>query len=443
MNAATPGHPLASPASRPSVDLRSTMRTGLVATVLLFGVLGFWAATTVIGGAIIAPGQTLVAGRPQPVQSIDGGVVTEVLVREGDRVAAGQILLRLDPTLVRVNLGIAEARLAEALTLKARLDAEARGLSAIAFIYPALPFQPPDTRNQEAGQRQIFAARTALLQGRRTRLTETLAQIDSQIQGTEAQIAARRVQAALVADELASATELKAKGLVRKSQISDLQRAASELHGQIAALEAERARLSIALQDSELAVLQEENTFHEAVATELREATARIEELMLEIVTRRAQLDRVDLRSPVDGIVHELRVAGIGEVVTPGGDILDVVPLGRGLDFELRIDPRAIDQVHPGQQAEVVISSFDPRATPRLRGRIVAVPPGAVTDPQTGAPYFRVALSIPPEELARLGDVSLMPGMPVEAYLETGDRTVLAYLLKPFTNQIARAFREE
>lgn len=433
------GHRLAGP----STSLRPPARAGLLATVLLVGVLGLWAGTTVIGGAVIAIGQTVVSGRPQPVQSLDGGVVAEMHAREGDRVTEGQVLLRFDPTLVRVNLAIAEARLADALALRARLDAEERGLPAPEFAYPALPFPLPDTRNQEAGQQQIFAARAALLQGRRDRLGETLAQIGSQLRGTDAQIAARRTQAGLVAEELDDAVGLNAKGLMRKSRVSELQRAASELDGQIAALEAERARLAIALQDSRLAVLQEENAFREAVATDLRAATARIEELTLEIVTRRAQLDRVEVRSPADGIVHQLQVAGPGEVVAPGARLLEVVPLGRGLDFELRVDPRAIDQVFPGQQVEVVLSSFDPRATPRLAGRITAVPPGAATDPQSGQQYFRVPLSIPPEELARLGGVSLMPGMPVEAYLETGDRTVLAYLLKPFTSQIARAFRED
>lgn len=427
----------------PSADLRRPARAGLLATVLLVGVLGTWAATTMIGGAVIASGQTQVAGRPQPVQSLDGGIVAEILVREGDRVTAGQPMVRLDPTLVAVNLGIAEARLAGALALRARLAAEAADLPEPVFGPADLPFPAPDGTAHETGQRQIFAARAALRQGNRDRLAETRAQIASQIAGTEAQIAAARVQAGLVAAELADTAALAERGLVRRAQLTALQQQAAELDGRIAALEADRARLAIQGQDSALALLQQENAFREAVATDLRATTAEIEQLVLEIVTRRAQLDRVDLRSPADGIVHDLRPAGPGAVVSPGETLVQVVPLDRGLEFELRVDPHAIDQVHPGQKAEVVLSALDPRATPRLMAEVAAVPPGATTDPLTGQRYFRVALTVPPEELARLGDVSLMPGMPVEGYLETGDRTVLDYLVRPFTAQIARAFRED
>lgn len=424
-------------------DLRRTALAGGLGLVLLIGVLGGWVATTVIGGAVIANGQAIVHGKPQMVQSLDGGIVETINVRDGDRVTQGQVLLRLDPTLLTINHDSARGRLADALALKARLEAEQQGLESLRFDYPVFPFPLPDTGRYEEGQRKIFAARADVRNGRREKLTETLAQFGNQITGITAQMDAKRDQLGFLEQNLENIRALTAEGLARQSQLTDLQRARADLLGQIASLGSDIARIHNEMRDSELETLQAERSFQEQVVTDLRDVTAKAEELHLEIITRTAQLDRIDIRAPANGIVHEMQATTLGGVVAPGATILEVVPLGRGVDFDLHVDPRAIDQVQPGQKAQVVFAAFDQQSTPRLNGQVTTVSPDAVVDPKTGQRFFRIGLSVSPEELARLGELKLLPGMPVEAYLETGERTVLTYLLQPLTSQITRAFREE
>jgi HlyD family secretion protein len=426
----------------PRLGLRGTLRLALVSLVVLFGVLGLWSAFTMISGAVVAQGQVMVKAQTQQLQSLDGGTVSALLVKNGDRVAKGQVLVQFDPALTQTSLDIALAKLADALTLQARLQAEQRGITP-EFTAPTLPFPAPDLTASAAGQRNVFAARAALLQGQRDRLAETLAQQDSQLQGLKTQISAKNDQIALTETQVTNQQSLLDKGLTRQSALSDLRRGLSELLGQRAGLEAEQARLTNAKRDSTLETLQGERSFQEKVATDLGDATAKVQELVLEIVTRRTQLAHLDLRAPMDGVVHEMKLATLGGVVVAGGTVLDIIPLDQGMSFEVQVDPRGIDQVHPGQEADLILSSFDPRSTPRLKGLVLSVSPDAVVDPRSGHSFYRVDLDVPASELARLGDQVLMPGMPISAYLATSNRSVLAYLLHPLTSQMDLAFRDD
>jgi len=426
----------------PRLSLQGTLRLAAASLVLLFGVLGLWAAFTMISGAVVAQGQVMVRAQTQQLQSLEGGTVSALLVKNGDRVTKDQILVQFDPALTRANLDITLAKLADALALQSRLQAEQQG-NVPDFTPPALPFPAPDLTAAAAGQRSVFAARAALLQGQRDRLVETLAQQDSQLQGLNIQIGAKRDQIALAQIQVDNQQSLLDKGLTRQSALSDLRRGLSELLGQLAGLEAEQARLTNARRDSTLETLQGERSFQEKVATDLGDATARMQELVLEIVMRRGQLAHTDLRAPMDGVVHEMKLATLGGVVAPGGTVLDIIPLDQGMSFEVQVDPRGIDQVHVGQATDLVLSSFDPRTTPRLKAHVLTISPDAVVDPRSGRSFYRVDLDVPPAELARLGDQVLVPGMPISAYLATSDRSVLAYLLHPLTSQLDLAFRED
>lgn len=427
---------------RPDLNVSRPSRMGLIGLVLLIAVLGAWANFTVISGAIVASGQAVVHGKPKLIQSLDGGEVAEILVRDGDIVEQGDVLMRLDPTLLRANLNISRNRLAAALALHGRLQAEQSQADALIFPPQDLPFAPLDTATHEEDQRAIFAARAAVLKGQQVQLEETLLQYDNQAAGIRGQIAALHEQIILLDRDLENIGQLAAKGLTRQSQMSELQRSRSQLTGQLAGLEADLARLANARRDSELGVLQAERSFLEGVVTELREVTSVIDELTLQIITQEAQLSRIDIHAPAAGIVHQMQVTTRGGVIAPGGSIAEIVPLAEGMDFELRVDPRSIDQVHPGQTARLMIASFDPQTTPRLTASVTSISPGLITDSNTKQGYYRVGLAVPPVELERLGDANLMPGMPVEAYLETGDRSVLSYLLRPVTNHLRRAMRE-
>ena len=425
----------------PDLNIQHPTRLGWISLFVLIGILGTWATFSVISGAVIASGQAVVHGKPKHVQSLDGGVVADLFVQDGDIVEAGEQLMRLDPTLLEVNLDIARSQLAAALALRARLEAEQFQAEALSFDYPELPFAPLETARHEQGQREIFAARAAVLKGQRAQLQESKIQFNTQAQGIQGQVAALKNQVRLLDRDLVNMTGLAAKGLTRQSQISELERTKSQLVGQLAQLDAELTQLTNSRRESELSVLQAERNFLEDVVTQLGQVTSQIEELTLQVVTHGAQLSRINILAPAAGIVHQLQVTTLGGVIVPGGTIVEIVPLDQGMDFELRVDPRNIDQVHPGQAAKIVISSFDPQTTPQLRASVASVSPGVLTDPRTGQVYYSVSLAIQPDELALLGTATLMPGMPIEAYLETGDRSVLSYLLHPISAHLRRALR--
>lgn len=439
-----------------SADVCRTVQTdlgrfglvGAVASLVLLALLGGWSHLAMIGSAVIAPGHVVVHGQPRPVQNLDGGVVESLQVANGDVVAAGQLLLRLDPTLLQVNLDIYRTRLAELLARKARLEAEHLGLampdvavleaSGVLHHLGGLSLQ-----RLHEGQRQIMAARAEVLRGRAEQLAEKIKQIANQRVGLEGLIAASGEQLGLMDTELGNMRTLARRGLMRGSEVLAMERARADLLGQLAAQRSETAGLMNAVRDTELEILQADRAFREQVVTELREASAEADELVLQIVTTGKQLDRVDLRSPVAGVVHQLAVTGPGSVVAAGATVLQVVPTGEGLDFELRLDPRKIDQVHPGQQARVSFPAFSAHTTPQVAGTVTGISPTSITDPATQVPYYRLMLTIAPVELARLGDRVLVPGMPVEAFLDGGARSAWSYLTRPLAEQIARAFRED
>jgi HlyD family secretion protein len=432
----------APPAAAPRTDLRGPARASLWASLLLVGVLGGWAALTPITGAVIAHGQAVVLGEPRPVQSLDGGAVATVLVAEGDSVTAGQPVLQMDRVLLSTNLDIARSRLAEALALRARLMAEQQDQPLLEAAPPALPFALPDMTAALAGQQAILTTRRDLRTGEEARAQAAMAEIDAQRAGTEGQIAALTTQIALLTAERTNLQALANQGLVRDSQITETDSRLAALQGEAARLTAEIARLTTARGDADLARIQTRQAVQEDTATALREATATIEELTLEIISRSAALDRAEIRAPVAGVVHDLAVTTPGEVLAPGATAMQIVPLADGVEFALRIDPRAIDQVTPGQTAELMLSAFDPQSTPKLRATVISVPPDAETDPQTGATFYRVTLRLADGELARLNGQTIRPGMPVEAYLATRSHSVLAYLLDPVQAHLNRAFRE-
>ncbi len=424
-------------------DMSRTGRIGMLAGLVLMMMVFGWAYTTPISGAVIASGSAVVRGKPKIVQSLDGGIVDEIRVSDGDLVAAGDILLRLDPTLLRINLEMYRNRLAETQAEISRLQAEQFTGTPLVFDYDTefLDALPLDIIN--AGQKEIFHARREVMKGRKEQLHEKIAQFGNQISGVDGLITAKNEQLSFIEQELADVRSLYADGLVREGQMLELQRSRSQLLGEISGHQSEMARIHNSIRDTELEILQSDRQFKEEVVTNLREAVMKGEELVLQIVTARKQLERIEILSPVDGVVHEMQVFNTGGVVPPGETILQVIPVSEGLDFEVRVDPNAIDQVVQGQRAKIVFSAFSTRSAPEIFGTVSGISPSSVTDPKTGQSFYRVTLAIPPAELARLDGHEILPGMPIETFLQTGDRSVLSYLTRPLSDQLRRAFRDE
>ncbi len=415
---------------------------GGIGSVALFALLVGWAGYTQINGAVIASGQAVVRGNPKVVQSLDGGVVSDIRVEDGDFVKRGALLLRLDATLLEINRDIYRNRLAEVVVRQDRLDAEHRGLDRIERSEPPMQLSGMDLTDQYAGQVEIFQARRALQLGKKEQLRERIAQFKNQIDGIKGQIEAKRSQLTYIRQELGSKQALNEKGLVREADVLALQRTEAALLGDSVGHQSELARIHNSIRDAQMEILQSDRQMMEEVVTELRETTTRHEELLLELVTLEKQLDRIDIVAPVDGVVHESQVYTVGGVVAPESVIMQIIPVSEGVEFEIRVEPTSVDQIYIGQIAKVQFPAFDLKTAPILYGKLVKISPNTIRDETTGRTYYRATVVLSADELRSLGSVHLVPGMPVEAFMQTGERSVLDYLTKPLADQLMRAFKE-
>jgi HlyD family secretion protein len=425
------------------MGLRWPAMLGAVASIVLLVGAGYWAKVTMINGAVIAPGAIVVVGKPKSVQHLDGGIVEEILVADGDAVSATDVIMRLDSTLLEANLDIYRNRLAEAMVQQARLLAEQVGSDDISFDVDTALLAGVDLDILEIGQQRIFETRSAVQHGRHAQLTEKINQFRNQIAGVDGLIASKRDQLSFLEQELAVVQALNEKGLAVESRVLNLQRSKADLLGQISEHQSELARISNSIRDTELEILLGENQFREEVVTELSEVGSSVEELTQQILSTQKQLERVEIRAPVDGLVHELQIVTIGGVVPPGATIMQIVPRNQGLEFETRVDPAAIDEVFVGQDVKLTMTALNQRTTPELKGSVSGISATSVEDPATGIPFFRVQVVVADAELERIGDVPLVPGMPINAFLQTGERSVLSYLTQPMMDHVNKAFREQ
>lgn len=425
-----------------------TMTMAMLASGAMLTALIAWSALTMISGAVIVEGQTVVQGQPRDLQHLDGGIVTAINVKNGDMVQEGDVLLTLDPTVLRVNLDIALNRLAEDLAKQARLQAEQRGAASIdadglKSTDAAAWLGGRDLDGPLRGQAQIMTARAEVLAGQRESLTEKKAQFDKRATGLDALIAALQEQVGYMDRDIANMQQLTDKGLGRESPLLSAKGSRAEILGEIAQYQSERDGIVNSVRDAEIAAAQAEREFHEKVVTDLGDVTAEIGELVLQVVTTTKQLERVEMRAPATGIVHEMKASTIGGVISPGQTVAQIVPTGEGMEFEMQLPARSIESTHPGQTARLRLTAMDQVRTPELRGEVRWISPTSIMDDKTGQSFYRVRVVLPPEELARLGGEKLIAGMPVEGYLETGMRSALDWLVQPLTHHLNRAFREK
>jgi HlyD family secretion protein len=292
------------------------------------------------------------------------------------------------------------------------------------------------------GERSLFEARRTAIEGQRAQLSERVTQLREEIRGLEAQAAAKRKQTALINQELEGVDRLYKQNLVPITRLTSLQREASRLDGEegqlVASIAASRGKIA----ETELQIIQLVQDLKREVAAELRDSQAKIGELVERKVAAEDQLRRVDIRAPQNGFVHQLAAHTIGGVINAGEPIMLIVPQADSLVVETRIAPQDIDQVHPGQRVNLRFSAFSQRTTPEIFGTVSRVSADLTREQQTNTSYYTVRVSIPEDELKKLEGKALIPGMPVEAFIQTGSRTALSYLVKPFEDQVARAFRE-
>jgi len=415
------------------------------AIVLLLFVGGFlWAVFAKIQGAVIAPGSIVVEGKPKIIQHLDGGLVGEIFVKDGDKVAQGALLMRLDPTALAANSSLLKNRSVEAQALSARLVAERDDDAAIDwdFVFPANE-RDLITEKAIADQNELFLTRRRGYLGQIDQLQQRIAQANDQIDGFEARMVTLYDQAGLVNEEANAFRELNRRGQGYKIRINQLEREFARLQGETSASRSEIARIKNLIGETKIEILQVKRQRQEQVLTELRETESIESDLREQLVTADDQTQRIDIVSPVDGIVHNMAITTIGGVVTPANPIMEIIPVNERLIVESQVEPIYIDQIYIGQPTTVRLSAFNQRTTPELTGVVLNISASTVTDQATGFSYYVVRVEIPPDQIDRLNGLTLIPGMPAEAFIQTDERTVWNYLVKPATDQFNRAFREE
>ena len=428
----------------PAWSARRPLMLGTLTLLALLGGFGTWSVMTQISGAIVAQGQIQVDQNRQVVQHPDGGVVADIAVTEGQAVAAGDVLLRLDGSLLQSELAIVEGQLYELQARRARLEGERDDAATVTFP-PALlevARARPDVAELVDGQRRLFDARRDTLARQAEQLDRRRSQIGAQIEGIGAQITAMTRQLELVRAELADQKELLARGLAQASRVSELQRSEAELMGRAGELTAAGAEAAERVTEITLEALHLAALRREEAGTQLRDIGSRELELAERRRSLRERISRLDIRAPVSGIVLGLTVTTPQSVIRAADAILYIIPQDRPLVIAAKIAPIHIDEVFVGQPVRLTFAAFSARTTPQLSGRVSVLSADALNDPQTGVPYFRAEITLDSGEVARLGDQPLLPGMPVQVFMHTRDRTPLTYLLKPFTDYFDTAFRE-
>jgi HlyD family secretion protein len=426
-------------------SLRTPMTFGLVALLILVAGFGTWAATTEISGAIIAGGQIQVDQNRQVVQHVDGGIVEEILVEEGDTVDQGEVMIRLDPTLLRSELKIVEGQYFELLARRARLEAERDNSEEI--VFPDLVVARAETDEEVAelieGQRNLFFARRASMDREVEQLNKRSDQIGNQIEGVEAQVEALAAQLSFVDEELESQKSLLARGLAQASRVLSLQREAARLAGERGELVSSKAQAEGEITEIEIEIIKLDTARREEAITTLRDMQYRSRELAEQRLALLEQLKRLEITAPVAGVVYGMTVFAPRSVIRAADPVLYLVPQDRPLVIAAQIEPIHIDQTHVGQEVTLRFSALDQRTTPELFGTVTQISADAFTNEETSASYYRAEIILNEGEAEKLPEGStLIPGMPVEAFLRTADRTPLAYLVKPFTDYFSKAFRE-
>lgn len=432
----------------------TALRRSLSRHLLLLGLLSFalgagvisWAAAATLSGAVVAVGSFVVESYVKTVQHPTGGVVADLLVREGQKVNAGDVVLRLDDTQARTNLAIVSKRLNELTARQARLEAERDDRDRVQLpeeLLQALALDSADVRKAVRSEEFQFGFRRNLRESKKSQLKERIAQYRHEIEGYGAQQDAFTRALGVLEDEISSLRPLYSRKLVSVQRLSALEREAASFEGDRGEARAAAAQAAGRIAEAELQILQIDQDFKTEVGRDLGNVQMEIGELVERKLAAEDELKRIDIRAPQTGLVHQLAVHTVGGVVSPADKIMLVVPEDDSLSLDVRVPPQDVDQLYPDQTALVRLTAFNRRTTPELNGRVERIAADLSEDPQTGVTYYLVRIRIPDSERQRLDGLVLVPGMPAEAFIRTHERTALSYFFKPLTDQMQRAFREE
>lgn len=439
----TPARPLNGPWPRPSDDIRLLARTGVGLMVVFFILLLGWAALSPLSSAVIGDGIVKVEANRKSVQHLEGGIVREVLVKEGDPVRAGQVVLVLDDTQASAVVDVLSRQYDDLIAQQARLTAERDGTADIAFPASLISRRlSPDVATVIAAQTNLFRKRRSTNLGQITVLKEKIAQTEETIAGNQSQLTSRSGRATSLRAEITGLRSLFSKGFVTRDRMLQLERDAAELEGLAGESAASIGRGKLEISETRLRMRQVETDFATQVATDLRDIQAKIQELEPKLLASKDTLRRTRIEAPYAGYVVGLSVFSIGGVINRGDRVMDIVESTDALTIEANIRVEDIEGLANGMKAEIHLLAFKQRVTPVVTGTVVNVGADRLTDAKTGAPYYAVLVRIDPGELTRAGNLRLTPGMPAMVAIVRRDRTALEYLLQPLFQTLSRAGRE-
>lgn len=421
--------------------LRRHVMAGLSLAILLLAGVGGWAATAQLTGAVIASGSVAVDQKLKSVQHRDGGIIRAMAVREGDFVREGQVLLSLEDAQTKAELSIVRSQMTDLAARKARLLAERDGLSSIDFPQDLLA-EGGEAAIAIAGETRLFEGNLEHRRSQKEQLNLGIAQIDDEMAGLEAQRASKSDEITLISAEHAKVQGLVRKQLVEQSRLYTVGRDQARLAGERGEITAAIARAGTRKNEIRLQIIAVDEQARTEAQRELGLVVTKLSELQDRRTAIEDRLLRTELRAPISGVVNELKVHTIGGVITPAEVLVTIVPDNARLTIEARIAPVSIDQVASGHAARLRFSAFNQRTTPELAGTVTQISPATSRDAATGETYYLARIGVTPKELEKLGQARLLPGMPVEVFISTEQRTALSYFVKPLTDQFARAFRE-
>lgn len=430
----------------PDQRARPTILTGLMLMAVLFGVVGTWAAFMPLAAGAIAPGRIISESNRKEIQHLEGGIVREILVKDGATVEAGQPLVRMDATTAKAK---SEQVLAQYLATKAtesRLIAERDGKDTIAFPEEYVKAESTNTKVKEVldTQRQLFKTRREAVEGEIGVLNQKIAQSDDEIRGLKDQIASSNTQISLLGQEIDTVAALVKSGNATRPRLLALQRQQADLVGQRGQAQAMVSRANQTISESKISILNRKNEFQNKVAAELKDTQVQLANLEEQARATGDVARRVEVTAPIAGTVTNLKIHTVGGVVQPGETLLSLVPAGDDLIVEARVNPQDIDVVREGLIAQVRLTAFKSRYLRPIEGTVITISADRVDDPAVNQSYYVARIKIPPEELKSLGDdIKLTPGMPADVLIVTGTRTMLSYIVRPIRDSFGRAFHDQ
>jgi HlyD family secretion protein len=427
------------PAKKISTSIRRHLLFGGFVILGLFGVGGRWAYTTQIAGAVVASGQVVVEGNVKKVQHPTGGVVSKLLVKDGDHVNAQDLLIKLDDTATRANLAIAENNAIELAIRKARLVAELE--SKPEFALPEVlqqQFDNPQIASIFERETSVLKSKLSSMTSQKGQLAERVNQLQEEVIGQQRQLDAKAEEASIAAQQLDAVLKLQEQNLAPKQHLNDLRREAARQRGEQGSIQANIAQIKGKIAETQLQIIQIDQDHLTEAGKELSDTESKLAESIQRRIEMQDLLNKTEIRAPQKGVVYELTVHAPGSVVGQGETIMNIVPEDETLAVEAKISPTDIDQIFVGQKADLRFTAFSQRTTPLAFGEVQFVSPDLITDQRSGASYYASRIRV----VSGAEQLKLLPGMPAEAFIKTGDRTVLSYIAKPLADQLARAFKE-